>query len=119
LSQRPNGLLALELKSVWKDGARSSPTTCGSGSALPFQRRACLHLGRHFGVLSSHHALRGDVSPTPAPEPGMNQIDLGLAPDGLDVDAASARQASDQVAAVWKRIGFSGQDCAGPSAPSR
>lgn len=54
----------------------------------------------------------------PAPEV-LSQIELGLAPDGVDVDAASARQASDQVAAVWKRIGRSGPDCTRPSPASR
>ncbi|MEY2936737.1 MAG: hypothetical protein RL033_7486 [Pseudomonadota bacterium] len=52
----------------------------------------------------------------PAPEV-LKQITLELAPDGIDVDAASARQASDQVAEVWKRIGHSGPDCAKPSLP--
>jgi hypothetical protein len=54
----------------------------------------------------------------PPPEV-LSQIQLDLAPDGPDVDAASARQASDQVATAWKRIGRSGPDCTRPSAPSR
>ncbi|HTV25573.1 MAG TPA: hypothetical protein VMG12_43050, partial [Polyangiaceae bacterium] len=47
-----------------------------------------------------------------APAPGvLKQITLELTPDGLDVDAASARKAAAQVARVWKRIGQSGPDC--------
>jgi len=55
----------------------------------------------------------------PPPEV-LNQVELALAPDGLDVDAASARRASDQVAGVWKRMGNSGPGCAraGSSAPA-
>jgi hypothetical protein len=52
----------------------------------------------------------------PAPEV-LTQVELALAPDSLDVDAASARQASDQIAGVWKRIGHSGPDC--PLGPRR
>ena len=54
----------------------------------------------------------------PAPEV-LTQIELDLAPDGPDVDPASARQASDQVAGVWKQIGHSGPACPEPTAPSR
>jgi hypothetical protein len=52
----------------------------------------------------------------PAPEV-LTQIDLELVPDGVDVDAASARQASDQIAEVWKRLGRSGSDCTKRSRP--
>jgi Putative transposase len=69
----PDGRLELELKSVWKDGTRAillEPhdlliRLCAS---VPAPR---LHLVRYFGVLSSHHALRAEVTPTAAPEPGM------------------------------------------------
>ena len=72
LSRRSDGRLELELKSVWKDGTRAillEPMDllvrlCAS---VPPPR---LHLVRYFGVLSSHHALRAEVTPSPAPEPG-------------------------------------------------
>lgn len=54
----------------------------------------------------------------PAPEV-LTQIELELAPDGPDVDAASVRKASEQVAGVWQRIARSGLDCKQPSAPPR
>jgi hypothetical protein len=71
LSQRPDG--RLELKSVWNGGTRAilrEPhdllvRLCAS------LRAPRLHRRRYFGVLSSHHALRAEVTPTASPEPGM------------------------------------------------
>jgi hypothetical protein len=71
-SRRADGRLELELKSVWKDGTRTAVPEphdllvrlCAD---VPAPR---LHLLRYFGVLSSHHTLRREVMPAPAPEPG-------------------------------------------------
>jgi Putative transposase/Transposase zinc-binding domain len=73
LSRRADGRLELELKSVWKDGTRAvvlepHDLLVRLCAAVPPPR---LHLLRYFGILSSHHALRSEVTPSPAPEPGL------------------------------------------------
>lgn len=73
LSQRADGLLELALKSIWKDGTRAvvlepHDLIVRLCAAVPAPR---LHLLRYFGVLSSHHALRREVTPSPEPEPGL------------------------------------------------
>jgi hypothetical protein len=73
LSRRADERLELALKSVWKDGTRAvvlepHDVLVRLCAAVPAPR---LHLLRYFGILSSHHALRSEVTPCPAPEPGL------------------------------------------------
>jgi hypothetical protein len=73
LSRRADGRLELELKSVWKDGTRAvvlepDDLLVRLCAAVPAPR---LHLLRYFGILSSHHALRSEVTPCTEPEPGL------------------------------------------------
>jgi Putative transposase len=73
LSRRTDGRLELELKSIWKDGTRAvvlepHDLIVRLCAAVPAPR---LHLLRYFGVLSSHHALRREVTPSAEPEPGL------------------------------------------------
>jgi hypothetical protein len=73
LSRRADGRLELALKSLWKDGTRAvvlepHDLLVRLCAAVPAPR---LHLLRYFGILSSHHALRSEVIPSPVPEPGL------------------------------------------------
>jgi hypothetical protein len=73
LSRRADGRLELALKSTWKDGTRAivlepHDLLVRLCAAVPPPR---MHLLRYFGLLSSHHAQRREVTPSPAPEPGL------------------------------------------------
>ena len=72
LTERSDGTLELELKSVWKDGTRAivfSPEdlVLRLVAAIPPPR---WHMVRYFGILSSHSRLRKQVVPCSPPDPG-------------------------------------------------
>jgi hypothetical protein len=101
LSRRPDGLLELTLKKVWKDGTRALVLTPDDllvrlCAAVPPPR---MHLLRYFGVLSSHSSKRREVTPEPEVAPGKfrvepttgDQLLLTLSPEAPEREPSRAR----------------------------
>ena len=106
---RADGRLELTLKNVWKDGTRAvllepDDLLVRLCAAVPAPR---MHLLRYFGVLSSHHSSRSEVTPTPSTEPG--RFTPPPAPgDQLALPVGSAAEAKPARRAAAAYVGSSG-----------